>query len=86
MKFILVSMAQYIKIANCVVIEGIVEGSFKQGDILTDEDSKEQKFVVKGFTFIKRRGDLKSSIDIQLQPGNYSPESLVGKKLIEFSE
>lgn len=47
-------MAQYIRIANRVAVDGDVIGSFNKGDILYSEMNKNEKYEVKGFTFIKK--------------------------------
>ena len=82
MNSIKVLSAHFIKVANCVVISGDSCGAIKTGDILFNKDNEDETYSVKGLSIVKLKDGAGSSIDVQLQTGNYEPNSLIGKILI----
>lgn len=80
-----VSTAFFIKIANIVAIEGKPVGEL-EGNILYDEKDKSKKYIVKGVAMVNSK-EFKSPLDsltLQLEPGNYVAEELIGKRLISM--
>jgi len=79
---ITIKSAHYIRAADCVVIDGNVEGIIRIGDVLCNNENRSETYYVKGFALLNMRDITKRSIDIQLHAGAYEPESLIGKTLI----
>jgi hypothetical protein len=78
-----VKAAFYIKVANIVAIEGKPNGSL-HSKILYDETDKSKSYSVKGVALVNRQEYISptESLTIQLEPGDYQAEELIGKKLI----
>ena len=66
----------YLKNINIVIISGKVQGSLKNGEILVDKDDVKEKYMTKGIAFVDGRDNstISDSLDIQLEPGDYSAQ------------
>jgi hypothetical protein len=75
-----------LKNINIVAIEGDVEveGSFEKGAILVDKDEPNNEYKTKGVYFADGPNVVISSkkLNLQLEPGDYKAEDLIGKTLI----
>lgn len=80
-----VKTAFFIKVANIVAIEGKSNGNL-QGIVLLDETDNSKSYCVKGVALVNRQeySSPTESITIQLEPGDYTAEDLVGKKLVSY--
>ncbi|GKX29621.1 hypothetical protein SH1V18_21010 [Vallitalea longa] len=69
---------------NTVVISGEVKGSLKNGDILIDKENPNHEYITKGLVIVDGGKNTYCSnvLNIQLVSGNYLPENLIGKSLI----
>lgn len=80
-----VKTAFFIKVANIVAIEGKSSGNIS-GNILYDENDNSKSYSVKGVALVNRREYISptESITIQLEPGNYNADDLIGKRLVSY--
>jgi hypothetical protein len=78
-----VKTAFFIKVANIVAIEGKSSGNIS-GNILYDENDNSKSYSVKGVALVNRREYISptESITIQLEPGDYNADDLIGKRLV----
>ncbi|KHL91220.1 hypothetical protein QW71_35945 [Paenibacillus sp. IHB B 3415] len=81
-----VTGAFYIKVANIIAIEGKPYGNLK-GKTLYDVNDKFKSYIVKGVALVNKQEyiSLTDSMTIQLEPGDYQAEELVGKTLVNFN-
>lgn len=82
-----VKAAFYIKVANIVAIEGKPHGNLSS-KILYDANDKLKLYNVKGVALVNRTEFISptESITIQLEPGDYRAEDLIGKTLVNLNE
>lgn len=80
-----VKTAFYIRISNIVAIEGKPNGDL-QGKVLHEETDNSKSYFVKGIALVNSQEyiSLSESITIQLEPGDYIAEDLIGKKLVSY--
>lgn len=78
-----VKTAFFIRVANIVAIEGKPNGNL-QGKVLHDETDNSKSYFVKGVALVNGQEYISptESITIQLEPGDYIAEDLIGKKLV----
>ncbi|TKI54562.1 hypothetical protein E8L90_03420 [Brevibacillus antibioticus] len=80
-----VKTAFFIKVANIVAIEGKPNGDLK-GKVLHDETDNSKSYNVKEVALVNGREYISpiESITLQLEPGDYNAEDLIGKRLISY--
>jgi len=69
---------------NTVLIGGQIESGngLKKGDILYNMNNSSEMYTIKGTALMKPIDGYRSIVNIQLEPGNYSVNELIGKTLI----
>jgi hypothetical protein len=81
-----VTSAFFLSNINIVAIEGevIVEGDFEKGAMLIDKNEPDKEYKTKGIYFVDGPSVVISmkKINLQLEPGEYKAEDLIGKTLI----
>jgi hypothetical protein len=81
-----VNSAFFLSNINTVAIEGdvIVEGDLKKGAILIDKNDSNKIYKTKGIYFVDGPSVVISmkKLNLQLEPGDYKAEDLIGKTLI----
>lgn len=84
MFLIKVNSAFYMKHIDTVVIGGEVTGSIKNGAVLVDKDNPQNEYTTKGVVLVDDKDKTYSDriLDIQLIPGNYLAEELIGRTLV----
>lgn len=65
-----------------VLIDGEIAGNIKKGDTLFNIDNQSEMYQVKGIALMKLKNGVGNGTKIQLEPGNYDAEQLIGKMLI----
>lgn len=80
-----VKTAFFIKVANVVAIEGKPNENIS-GNILYDENDNSITYSIKGVALVNRHEYISTteSITIQLEPGDYNVDDLIGKRLVSY--
>jgi hypothetical protein len=80
-----VKTAFFIKVANIVAIEGKPNGNL-EGKVLHDENDNSKSYSVKGVALVNRHEYISptESMTIQLEPGDYNADDLIGKRLVSY--
>ncbi|MEK3763161.1 hypothetical protein MKZ07_32765 [Paenibacillus sp. FSL P4-0338] len=78
-----VKTAFFIKVANIVAIEGKPSGNL-EGKFLHDETDNSKSYLVKEVALVNSNEYISptESMTIQLEPGDYNANDLIGGKLI----
>lgn len=74
--------AFYLKSLDVVAINGKVKGRLNAGQIIFEEDNKNNKYITKGLILPNTKILKSDIIDIQLETGDYDIENLIGKTLV----
>lgn len=79
-----ITSAFYLKNINIVAVDGDVVGELENGAVLYDRDNSENSYKSKGIFFVDGPNVKLSSkkLNIQLEPGSYQAEDLIGKTLV----